>query len=184
MSNAIDNDKSDEIDFSWGIKRGRGGQKKEVQFYESFTYDGVEYFLYDSVYLFKEGETKPYIGKLIKIWEHSNNARKVKVLWFFYPSEISNYIKGENVLENELFLASGVGKGLANINPLVILLILHHMTFMIFSIVYAPCPQTNFVILSFQHISRYFLLLPSTIIMNGVFSSIMSHSCCNYGLFE
>ncbi|XP_010687440.2 protein ANTI-SILENCING 1 [Beta vulgaris subsp. vulgaris] len=118
MSNAIDNDKSDEIDFSWGIKRGRGGQKKEVQFYESFTYDGVEYFLYDSVYLFKEGETKPYIGKLIKIWEHSNSARKVKVLWFFYPSEISNYIKGENVLENELFLASGVGKGLANINPL------------------------------------------------------------------
>ncbi|XP_021751369.1 protein ANTI-SILENCING 1-like [Chenopodium quinoa] len=118
MSEAKDNEIGD-IDFAWGIKRGRGGQKKEVQFYDSFTYGGVEYFLYDSVYLFKEGEGKPYIGKLIKIWEHTTtNARKVKVLWFFYPWEISNYLNGENVLENELFLASGVGKGLANINPL------------------------------------------------------------------
>ncbi|KAL2930138.1 Protein ANTI-SILENCING 1 [Bienertia sinuspersici] len=118
MSNLIDKDESDEVEFFWGAKRGRGGQNKEVQFYESFTYDGVEYFLYDSVFLFKEGEAEPYVGKIIKIWQHSNKSRKVKVLWFFYPWEISTYISDENVLENELFLATGDGKGLANVNPL------------------------------------------------------------------
>lgn len=41
---------------SGGRKRGVGGKKKEVQFYESFTC--------------KEFEPEPYIGKLIKIWEH------------------------------------------------------------------------------------------------------------------
>lgn len=109
---------TDDISFSWGKKKGRGGTKKEVQFYESFTYDGVEYSLYDSVYLYKEGEPEPYIGKLIKIWEPANKARKVKILWFFYPLEISNHLGDEKVLENELFLASGDGAGLANVNPL------------------------------------------------------------------
>lgn len=119
MSNLKDGDKSDDIGFSWGIRKGRGGQNKDVQFYGSFTYDDVEYFLYDCVYLLKEGEAKPYVGKLIKIWEAKNKERKVKILWFFHPEEISNYLVGENVLENELFLATGVGKGLANVNPLV-----------------------------------------------------------------
>ncbi|KAJ7958604.1 Bromo-adjacent-like (BAH) domain protein [Quillaja saponaria] len=50
------------IEFNWGKKRGVGGKKKDVQFYESFTYDGVEYILFDSVYLYKEGEPEPYIG--------------------------------------------------------------------------------------------------------------------------
>uniref|UniRef100_A0A7C9EMD9 BAH domain-containing protein n=1 Tax=Opuntia streptacantha TaxID=393608 RepID=A0A7C9EMD9_OPUST len=109
---------TDDISFSWGKKKGRGGAKKEVQFYESFTFDGVEYSLYDSVYLYKEGEQEPYIGKLIKIWEPANQARKVKILWFFHPLEISNHLRHEKVLENELFLASGDGVGLANINPL------------------------------------------------------------------
>ncbi|CAO2841692.1 unnamed protein product [Amaranthus hypochondriacus] len=118
MSNLKDGDKSDDIGFSWGIRKGRGGQNKDVQFYGSFTYDDVEYFLYDCVYLLKEGEAKPYVGKLIKIWEAKNKERKVKILWFFHPEEISNYLVGENVLENELFLATGVGKGLANVNPL------------------------------------------------------------------
>jgi len=116
---------TDDISFSWGKKKGRGGAKKEVQFYESFTFDGVEYSLYDSVYLYKEGEQEPYIGKLIKIWEPANQARKVKILWFFHPSEISNHLRHEKVLENELFLASGDGVGLANINPLVIFLRLY-----------------------------------------------------------
>ncbi|KAL3498371.1 hypothetical protein ACH5RR_041103 [Cinchona calisaya] len=118
---------SDEVEklgdpeFSWGKKRGVGGKKKEVQFYESFTYDGVEYALYDCVYMQnKDSEAEPYIGKLIKIWGNPDNSKKVKVQWFFRPSEISYWLQNHNVetLKNELFLASGEGQGLANVNPL------------------------------------------------------------------
>lgn len=111
---------SEAIEFVWGRKGSRGGLNKGCQFYKSFRYDGVEYLLYDSVYLYKDGERDPYIGKIIKIWEHHNRSRKVKVLWFFRPSEITNYIGDAEVAENELFLASGDGVGLTNINPLVI----------------------------------------------------------------
>uniref|UniRef100_A0A803L5K5 BAH domain-containing protein n=1 Tax=Chenopodium quinoa TaxID=63459 RepID=A0A803L5K5_CHEQI len=113
-----DEGKLDEVDFSWGLKKGLGGKHGDVQIYNSFTYDGVEYFLYDSVYLFKDGVPEPYIGKLIQIYERPNKERKVIVLWFFRPSEVSNFLGGENVLENELFLGTGCGRGLANINPL------------------------------------------------------------------
>ncbi|GAB4854212.1 hypothetical protein Ancab_022799 [Ancistrocladus abbreviatus] len=118
MSNSMEEHKIDNMEFKWGIKRGRGGMKKDVQFYESFTFDGVEYFLYDAVYLFKDGELDPYVGKLIKIWEHANKTKRVKILWFFRPYEVSNYLGDAKVLENELFLASGEGTGLTNINPL------------------------------------------------------------------
>ncbi|POO03908.1 Splicing factor-like protein [Trema orientale] len=106
------------VEFKWGQVKGKGGRKKDVQFYGSFTYDGVEYALYDSVYLYKEGEPEPCIGKLIKIWENREKTKKVKVLWFFRPCEISNYLGVEEASENELFLASGEGVGLCNINPL------------------------------------------------------------------
>ncbi|CAL8996598.1 unnamed protein product [Prunus brigantina] len=109
---------SEELEFKWGKKKGRGGRNKDVQFYESFTYDGVEYGLYDCVYLYKESEPEPEIGKLIKIWETGEKAKKVKVLWFFRPCEILNFLGAEEILENELFLASGEGVGLANLNPL------------------------------------------------------------------
>uniref|UniRef100_A0A2P2JDN8 BAH domain-containing protein n=1 Tax=Rhizophora mucronata TaxID=61149 RepID=A0A2P2JDN8_RHIMU len=109
---------AESIEFNWGKKRGIGGKKKDVQFYESFTYDGDEYTLYDSVYLYNVQETEPYIGKLIKIWETPDKAKRVKILWFFRPSEIANYLGTDKTLENELFLASGDGKGLANVNPL------------------------------------------------------------------
>lgn len=109
------------IGFKWGKKRGIGGKKKDVQFYESFTYDDVEYALYDSVYIYADGETEPYIGKLIKIWENSDKTKKVKILWFFRPCEISNFLEADKAVENELFLASGEGVGLANVNPLVII---------------------------------------------------------------
>ncbi|KAH7574217.1 hypothetical protein JRO89_XS03G0266700 [Xanthoceras sorbifolium] len=105
-------------EFKWGKKRGIGGKKKDVQFYESFTYDGVEYTLYDCVYMYKEDEPEPYIGKLIKIWEHSDKTKKVKVLWFFRPCEIAKFLGNDQTLENELFLACGEGVGLVNINPL------------------------------------------------------------------
>ncbi|XP_065849097.1 protein ANTI-SILENCING 1 [Euphorbia lathyris] len=105
------------IEFKWGIKRGLGGKKKDVQFYESFMYDSVEYRLYDSVYMYMESEPEPFIGKIIKIWETSDKTKKVKILWFFRPCEISNYLQDNTASANELFLASGTGAGLANINP-------------------------------------------------------------------
>jgi hypothetical protein len=108
---------NENIQFSWGKRRGRGGVKLDTQFYESFTLDDVKYSLYDCVYLFKTGEPEPYIGKIVKIWE-KNKAKKVKILWFFFPDEIQKYLEGP-VIENELFLASGHGSGLADINPLV-----------------------------------------------------------------
>lgn len=110
----------EEPEIKWGRFTGHGGKQKKVKFYESFTFDNVEYFKYDCVYLFKEDEPEPYVGKLLKIWE-ANKQKKGKVLWFFHPDEISNFIGGlEDVVENELFIASGEATGLANINPLVI----------------------------------------------------------------
>lgn len=120
MSALIESEKLDDPEFKWGKKRRLGGKNKHVQFYESFTYDGVDYSLYDCVYMYKQGEPAPYIGKLIKMWEHAEGINKIKVQWFFRPSEISYYLKDATVLKNELFFSSGDGKGLANLNPLVI----------------------------------------------------------------
>ena len=91
----------------------------------SFTFDNVKYSLYDCVYLFKNGESEPYIGKIVKIWQQ-NEAKKVKILWFFTPDEIRNYLRG-SVAENEIFLASGDGTGLADINPQVVCSFLTHI---------------------------------------------------------
>lgn len=96
-----------------------GGKNSEVQFYESFTYDGVDYSLYDCVYMHSDEETKPYIGKLIKIWETVGKTKEVKIRWFFHSSEILNWLGDENAHANEIFLASGEGVGVANTNPLV-----------------------------------------------------------------
>lgn len=109
-----------ELEFKWVKKRGIGGKNRDVQFYQSFIYDGVMYALYDSVFLFEEGESDPCIGKIIKIWETRDKTKKVKVLWFFRPCKISDYLEGEGTAKNELFLASGEGVGLTTINPLVI----------------------------------------------------------------
>ncbi|XP_075095556.1 protein ANTI-SILENCING 1 isoform X2 [Nicotiana tabacum] len=115
---SADLENDEEVNFVWGRKRGIGGKRKEVQFYESFTYDDVEYALYDCVYMHKEGQL-PYIGKIIKIWENPDKSRKIKVHWFFRLSEILYHLKGVKVAaENEIFLASGEGTGLANVNPL------------------------------------------------------------------
>lgn len=115
------------LEFKWGKKKGVGGKKKDVQFYESFTYDGDEYRLYDCVFVGDACEpdfAEPFVGMIIKIWDHTNKRGntlgQVKLLWFFKPSEISPYLEGvPDVLPNELFLASGEGRGLANINRLV-----------------------------------------------------------------
>lgn len=122
----VEADRAEDLGFKWGKTKGRGkkgvGEKqKVVQFYQSFIYDGVEYGLYDCVYMYNEVEPEPYIGKLVKIWENPDKTKKVKVLWFFRPCEIAYYLGAEDTAENELFLASGEGVGLANINPLVII---------------------------------------------------------------
>ncbi|KAM7275293.1 hypothetical protein ACFE04_017159 [Oxalis oulophora] len=108
----------EKLQFEWRKQKGFGGKKKDVRFFHSFYFDGVEYALYDSVYLFKDGEPEPHIGKIIKIWEHADKSKKVKILWYFRPCEILNFLGTEKPLQNELFLASGEGEGLANINPL------------------------------------------------------------------
>ncbi|XP_042991838.1 protein ANTI-SILENCING 1-like isoform X1 [Carya illinoinensis] len=119
----VEADRAEDLGFKWGKLKGRGkkgvGEKEKiVHFYQSFIYDGVEYGLYDCVYMYNEDEPEPYIGKLIKIWENPDKTKKVKVLWFFRPREIACYLGVEDTAENELFLASGEGVGLANINPL------------------------------------------------------------------
>ncbi|KAF7841904.1 Protein ANTI-SILENCING 1 [Senna tora] len=45
MSRPTEANVEDERDFKWGNKRGDGVKNKYVQFYESFTYKRVEYFL-------------------------------------------------------------------------------------------------------------------------------------------
>lgn len=107
--------------FRWGTKRGTGGKNKEFQFYGSFSYDGVEYKLHDYVYMYTERQSYPYVGKLIKSWQNPNQSKRVKVQWLFLPSEIRYWLKHHNVnvREKEIFFASGEGKGLVNVCPLV-----------------------------------------------------------------
>ncbi|KAL2318234.1 hypothetical protein Fmac_032110 [Flemingia macrophylla] len=109
-----------EYQFAWGRKRGMGGKKRDIQFYASFTFDGDDYALNDAVCLQTETGAEPHIGKLIKIWENRDKSRKIKVQWFFRPSEIHKYLQlqGIQAKDNELFLACGDGKGFANVNPL------------------------------------------------------------------
>ncbi|KAL6842537.1 hypothetical protein ACP4OV_027381 [Aristida adscensionis] len=107
---------NEQIQFSWGRCRAKGGQKKDILFYESFTFDNVKYSLYDCVYLFKDGDPDPYVGKIMKMWEQ-NQVKKVKILWFFFPYEIQKYLEGP-LMEKEIFLACGDGVGQSDINPL------------------------------------------------------------------
>lgn len=106
----------DEPEFKWGRKKGVGVRNKNIQYYESFTYGGIEYSLYDCVCFYCAGNPETYIGKLVKIFETPTHEKKVKVVWFFRPIEMHNYLGGVEPQWNELFLACGQGKGLSNIN--------------------------------------------------------------------
>lgn len=109
----------DGYDFKWGIKRGMGRKNRDNQFYESFTYDGEEYFLYDCVFLYLDGHLETSIGKLVRMWETPEQEKNVRVVWFFRPVDIRNFL-GDNIPHwNEIFLASGEGKGIYNDIPLV-----------------------------------------------------------------
>ncbi|PKA51614.1 DNA (cytosine-5-)-methyltransferase [Apostasia shenzhenica] len=113
----LDEHENGDLQFHWG-KRGASNLKKDVHFYESFTYDKESYSLYDNVYLFKQGADEPYIGKILKIWELPDRKRRVKILWFFRPSDVHAFLDGHTPSEKEIFLASGEGVGLSNVNPL------------------------------------------------------------------
>ncbi|CAK8570144.1 unnamed protein product [Lathyrus sativus] len=108
------------LEFKWGKKRGKGGKKRDIQFYESFTLNGVDYALFDTVYLKNGAQPEPPIGKIIKIWETAGEkARKIKIQRFVRPCEISNLLTGIKIYYNELFLACGDSDctGPAIINP-------------------------------------------------------------------
>ncbi|KAL5709734.1 hypothetical protein ACHQM5_020389 [Ranunculus cassubicifolius] len=119
MSEAEKRSEVENCEFKWGKKIVIGGQQKEADFYESFSYDGTEYCLYDDVYLYTETDETPSIGKLLKIWEvPDTKLKRVEVLWFFQQDEILNWHNAGTSKTNEIFLGSGNGKGLANINDL------------------------------------------------------------------
>ncbi|MED6120513.1 hypothetical protein PIB30_021375 [Stylosanthes scabra] len=108
----------DLLDFKWGIRRGVGLKNKDVRFFESFVYEGVEYFLYDSAYFYHDHLLETSVGKLVKMYERPTHEKVLKVVWFFRPSEVRNFLGDYQPRWNELFLASGAGKGLSNITPL------------------------------------------------------------------
>ncbi|XP_062023004.1 protein ANTI-SILENCING 1-like isoform X3 [Rosa rugosa] len=104
-------------EFKWGERLGVGRTNKDVQFYQSFTFQGVEYSLYDSVHLYKTGALETDIGKIIKIYSTATE-KKVRIVWFFRPAEICNFLGDYVPRWKEIFLASGEGTGLSNLNPL------------------------------------------------------------------
>nr|XP_004305314.2 PREDICTED: uncharacterized protein LOC101302286 [Fragaria vesca subsp. vesca]XP_011466730.1 PREDICTED: uncharacterized protein LOC101302286 [Fragaria vesca subsp. vesca]XP_011466731.1 PREDICTED: uncharacterized protein LOC101302286 [Fragaria vesca subsp. vesca] len=101
-------------DFKWGETAKVQSKNKDIQFYQSFTFHGVEYSLYDCVYLYQTGALETYIGKIIRIC----STKKVKVVWLFRPAEICDFLGDYDPQWNEIFLASGKGTGVSNVNPL------------------------------------------------------------------
>ncbi|KAF7814445.1 protein ANTI-SILENCING 1 isoform X1 [Senna tora] len=116
MSRPTEANVEDETYFKWGNKSEVGVKNKDVQFYESFTYKGVEYFLYDCVYFYQEGDFETSIGKLVRIFETPTHEKKVQVVWLFRPVELRNYLGDYQPHWNELFLACGEGYGVSNVN--------------------------------------------------------------------
>ncbi|KAF7821530.1 protein ANTI-SILENCING 1 isoform X1 [Senna tora] len=80
MSRPTEANVEDETDFKWGNKRGNGVKNKDVQLYESFTYQGDEYFLYDCIYFYQASDFETSIGKLVRIFETPTHEKKVKVV--------------------------------------------------------------------------------------------------------
>ncbi|XP_052487537.1 protein ANTI-SILENCING 1 [Gossypium raimondii] len=103
------------LGFKWGIPIGAGAKNSDIMFYESFIFKGEEYFVYNCVY-FDLGQPEASIGKLVKLFEGPDHVKKVKVVWFMRPSEIRNYLGDYEPRWNEIFLASGQGRGVSNIN--------------------------------------------------------------------
>ncbi|KAJ0008163.1 hypothetical protein Pint_30027 [Pistacia integerrima] len=102
----------------FSINKGVGCMKKDCCFYKSFTLKGVRYFLYDSVYVYEEDCPEAHIGKIVEIYKTPADETGMKLVWFFRPNEIWNFLNDYKPSWKEIFLASGEGKGLSNISPL------------------------------------------------------------------
>uniref|UniRef100_A0A7N2LPS8 BAH domain-containing protein n=1 Tax=Quercus lobata TaxID=97700 RepID=A0A7N2LPS8_QUELO len=112
----------DNMKFKWGRKKGVSKTDERIQFYESFTYEDVEYFVYDCAYIYCKGDTETSICKLVKMFETPTHAKRVKVVWFRRPIDIRDILGNHNPQWNELFLASGQGVGCQDyINPLEVI---------------------------------------------------------------
>ncbi|KAJ4893718.1 nucleic acid binding [Raphanus sativus] len=103
-------------DFKWGLKKAVGRTDKSVSFYESFTFEDIEYRLFDCAYFQIQGQCETSVGKLIRMYETSAGEKKVKVLWFFRPMDIRSYLRDYVPQWDELFLACGDDPGVYNIN--------------------------------------------------------------------
>lgn len=116
----------DNMKFKWGRKKGVSQTDERIQFYESFTYEDVEYFVCDCAYIYCKGDTETSICKLVKMFETPTHVKRVKVVRFRRPIEIRDILGNHNPQWNELFLASGQGVGRQDyINPVV-----NHTSFM------------------------------------------------------
>ncbi|CAA7044148.1 unnamed protein product [Microthlaspi erraticum] len=116
MLQSSDADGEESPDFKWGEMKGLGQKDKNVKFYESFTFDGIEYRLFDCAYFCVRGQCETSIGKLVKMFETSTGEKKVKVIWFFRPIDIRSFLGKYEPLWDELFLACGDDLGVSNIN--------------------------------------------------------------------
>nr|KYP59583.1 hypothetical protein KK1_015019 [Cajanus cajan] len=115
MSPPLEANVGESLGFKWGTKMGVDVKNKDIQYYESFVLEGVEYFLYDCVYMQTTGFLETSIAKLLKIYERPTREKVVRVVWYFRPVEIRNYLAQYQPRWDELFLASGEGhKGAAN----------------------------------------------------------------------
>ncbi|KAL0010581.1 hypothetical protein SO802_005689 [Lithocarpus litseifolius] len=112
----------DNMKFKWGRKKGVSKTDERIQFYESFTYEDVEYFVYDCAYIYCKGDTETSICKLVKMFETPTHVKGVKVVRFRRPIDIRDILGNHNPQWNELFLASGQGVGCRDyINPLEVI---------------------------------------------------------------
>ncbi|KAF7821406.1 protein ANTI-SILENCING 1 isoform X1 [Senna tora] len=92
MSRPTKENVEDETYFKWGNKRGNGVKNKDVQFYESFTYKGVEYFLYVRVYFYQAGDFETSIGKFVRIFETPTHEKKILIFIEFTLQCVSGAI--------------------------------------------------------------------------------------------
>lgn len=129
----VEDQVADYSSFKWGPKKGVGDINQNLQFYESFVYGGVEYNLFDCVYLYSN-RVDTDIGKLVEAYETPNHDKLIKLVWFYRPHDLRVYFKGYEPRWNEIFLASGEGPGLYNVNELVINIIHNTVYFCICSL--------------------------------------------------
>ncbi|KAJ0074859.1 hypothetical protein Patl1_34327 [Pistacia atlantica] len=118
MSHLREANWQENLNNKFSINKGVGCMKKDCCFYKSFTLKGVRYFLYDSVYVYEEDCPEAHIGKIVEIYKTPADEAGMKLVWFFRPNEIWNFLNDYKPSWKEIFLASGEGKGLSNISPL------------------------------------------------------------------